>query len=108
MPWDSWWASRPRAPDGSSVVIDIARPASPDHGIEADSLVVAVVVDGRASLVEPAPADPTVEVDLDLATFVALTNGRGDPARALDEGRVHVSGDLELGRAVVEHLSFMV
>ena len=55
----------------------------------------------------PCPSDPTAEVELDLATFVALTNGRGDPASALDDDRVQLSGDVELGRSVVEHLSFM-
>ncbi len=95
------------APDGTSVVLDIARPASPADGIEADSLMVAVLVDGRAALVDAVPSEPTAELELDLATFVALTNGRWDPASALDDGRVRVSGDAELGRSVVEHLSFM-
>ncbi len=95
------------APDGSSVVVRIARPASPADGIDADSRVVAVVVGGRAALVDTPPGHPTTELDLDLATFVALTNGRQDPAAALDAGQVAVAGDVELGRRVVQRMSFM-
>jgi uncharacterized protein (TIGR03083 family) len=87
------------APEGSTVVIDVHGPTT---------LVVPVVVEGRARVLDEAPADPTVTLHLDTATYVALGCGRWDADRALEEGDVRVVGDEVLGRAVLENLSFTI
>jgi len=90
------------APDGTSVVFEVT---SPESG--SPSRTVAVVVDGRAALVEP-PPDPDLHLTLDLVAFTALSTGRWDPAAALARDEVRVDGDEGLGRRVVEQMSFMV
>jgi uncharacterized protein (TIGR03083 family) len=90
------------AADGTSVVFEIT---GSDPAWSPRTL--GVVVEGRASLVEP-PPDPDVTLTLDLAAFTALSTGRWDPAAALAEGVVHIEGDEALGRQVVEQLNFMV
>jgi len=90
---------RAGAPDGASVVFVLA---GPEGG------VVPVVVDGRASVVATPPADPTVELHLDVETYAALGMGRLDPNEALAQGRVTFVGDADLGRAVVTSMKFMI
>ena len=98
------------APDGTSVVFTILPAASGDAhtGVEPRVVVVVVVVEGRAGLVDVAPDEPTASLELDLDTFVALTTGRRDPETALDQDQVRLGGDTDLARDVVRHLSFMV
>jgi len=90
---------RAGAPDGSSVVFVVTG---------AEGCVIPVVVAGRAGVAESAPADPTVELRLDVETYASLGMGRLDPAAALAEGRVTVVGDEQLGRAVVGAMNFMI
>jgi uncharacterized protein (TIGR03083 family) len=85
---------RAGAPEGARVVV--ALDGRDPIGIE--------VVDGRARRVDPPPARPDVTVATDVATFVALVNGRTAPAAA----GVELRGDQALGRAVVEGLSVMI
>jgi len=91
------------APDGTAVVFQVtgSDPASSPRKL-------AVVVDGRAALVDELPANPDVTLTLDLTAFTALSTGRWDPATALDDGAVRIDGDEALGRRVVEQLDFMV
>jgi uncharacterized protein (TIGR03083 family) len=96
------------APDGTSVVVTVTTPADSPDEAPAAPRVIAVVVEGRAGLVEVVPDHPTATLDLDLDAFVALTTGRWAPATALAEGRVSLGGDADLARQVLEHLSFMV
>jgi hypothetical protein len=44
---------------------------------------------------------------MDAQTLACLGLGRWDPAAALDEGHVTMTGDDKLGRAVVEQMNFM-
>lgn len=84
------------APDGSSVVVEVA-------GKEP----FAVGVDGkRANRLPEVPADATVRLKMDMSTFNRLCCGRGDPgALAAD---VQIEGDEALGRKIVENQNFMV
>jgi uncharacterized protein (TIGR03083 family) len=87
------------APDGSSVVICTTGETE---------LVLPVVVDGRATLVDPAdaPAAPTATVTVPFATFVALGGGRWDRAAAEAAGGIELTGDVALGRRVLDGLAF--
>lgn len=87
------------APDGSTVVFDVHGPTE---------VVVPVVVEGRARVLAEAPADPTVTIRLDTATYVALGCGRWDADRAIAEGDVDVVGDQALGRQVLENMAFTI
>ena len=84
---------RAGAPDGATVVVEV--------GGRLRSVIE--VVDGRARAVDGAPpAAPTVTVTLSAPTFAALVGGRTD---APDD--VALSGDAELGRAIVANLGFL-
>jgi uncharacterized protein (TIGR03083 family) len=84
------------APDGSTVVVDVA-------GFEP----IAVGVEGkRANRLDKAPDDPTTRLQMDLETFNRLCCGRGDPAEV---GRnVKIEGDRELGQRIVDNFAFMI
>ena len=84
------------APDGASVVF---------RTTGGNRIARVVVVDGRASVVPEAPADPTVVLTMPFTTFVALGGGRIDADAALAEGAT-VEGDAELGRRVLESMAF--
>jgi uncharacterized protein (TIGR03083 family) len=86
-------------PEGSTVVFDVHGPTS---------IVVPVVVEGRARVLDEAPADPTVTLHLDTTTYVALGCGRWDLARALADGDVRIEGDEDLGRRVLDNMSFTI
>ncbi|MFN8053492.1 MAG: maleylpyruvate isomerase family mycothiol-dependent enzyme [Acidimicrobiales bacterium] len=90
---------RGQAPAGSSVALVVTAPERRRYD---------VVVSDRAR-VSPTPTiSPTATVSTDLATFVALVGGRIDPAAALRDGRVELSGDAELSERVATHLSFVI
>ncbi|RYP85346.1 maleylpyruvate isomerase family mycothiol-dependent enzyme [Nocardioides guangzhouensis] len=73
-------------PAGTTVVLDVAGSAP---------YAVRVGDDGRARPVDP-PAHPTVRIRLDREDFVVVAGGRRAPTRA------EVTGDEELGRAVLD------
>ncbi len=85
------------APQGSSVVFAVHGPTTRRY---------AVVVDGRARLVDPGPAEPTTTITLPLASFVALGGGRWDAATARAAGGLEITGDTELGERVIANLGF--
>jgi uncharacterized protein (TIGR03083 family) len=88
---------RAAAPQGSSVTFELTGPLT-------ESLHV--VVDGRARLVDSldAPAGVTVTMGSDL--FTRLASGRVEPGVALSE--VQLSGDMELGRRIIDNLAFTI
>ena len=83
---------RAGAPEGSNVVVTIGA---------ADPLRI-TVAGGRAGVVDQLPGPATVELSLSAPTFAALVGGRSD---APDD--VVVTGDADLGAAVVAALGFM-
>ncbi len=86
------------APDGSTVVFELSGPLA---------RTVAIGVEGRARLLDEAPATPTVRIVTDVETFTRLAVGRLDPAATLAAGSVRCSGDEGLGSRVVEQLNFL-
>jgi uncharacterized protein (TIGR03083 family) len=84
------------APDGSTVVVDVA-----------GNDPIAVGVDGkRASRLDHLPDDPTVRLQMDLETFNRLCCGRGDVAE-VGQG-VQIDGDRELGQRIIDNFAFMI
>jgi uncharacterized protein (TIGR03083 family) len=84
-------------PDGTTVVVDLAPPLGGRY---------AVLVEGRARLLDEPPAEPTVTIRTDGETFARLGCGRLDPAVAL-AGPVTIDGDRALGQRVVEALNIL-
>jgi uncharacterized protein (TIGR03083 family) len=82
------------APQGSTVVFDVAGYAPITIGVE-----------GRAAEV-PVPVDPTVTLHMDLETFNCLGCGRWTIERAAE--RVTIDGDRELAQRVLATMSFMI
>lgn len=83
-------------PDGRSVVFHLSGPLERD---------IAVVVDGRAKVVEHLPrAD--VEIWTDTLTFMQLACGRIDPQEPIDLGRIVWGGDPDLGERTARNLRF--
>jgi uncharacterized protein (TIGR03083 family) len=85
------------APQGSSVVFEVDGPTPRRY---------AVVVDGRAQLVDPAPDDATTVISLPLTTLVALGGGRWTAEEARAAGGLQVTGDTALGERVLANLGF--
>ncbi len=88
------------APDGASVVFDLAG--------EAGRTVVVTVADGKAKVGTDAPSSPTVTLAMDVATWWCLALGRWDGPTTRAEGLVTITGDLALGERVVDNLNFMI
>ncbi|MFN7151146.1 MAG: hypothetical protein ACK4V6_16925, partial [Microthrixaceae bacterium] len=84
-------AKRVGAPTGTSVVLAVQ-----------GSTPVAVLVDdnGRGQRIDP-PADPTVTISTDRASFILLAGGRREPTA----GAVAVDGDAALGARIVDTLA---
>jgi uncharacterized protein (TIGR03083 family) len=83
-------------PDGRSVVFHLSGPLERD---------IAVVVDGRAKVVENlSRAD--VEVWTDTLTFMQLACGRIDPQEPIDAGRIVWRGDSQFGERAARNLRF--
>jgi uncharacterized protein (TIGR03083 family) len=83
-------------PDGRNIVFHLSGPLARD---------IAVVVDGRARVVDKAPpAD--VEIWTDTLTFIQLACGRIDPQDPIDLGTIHWRGDAELGERAARNLRF--
>jgi uncharacterized protein (TIGR03083 family) len=88
------------APDGTTVVFDITGPVGD---------TIAIGVEGkRANRLGEIPNKPDVTLTMDLETFNALCTGRWDPQKTLDEGKVTIDGDTDLGRRIVENQNFMI
>lgn len=85
------------APDGSSVVFELDGAPVPRF---------TVVVDGRARVVDDAPAEPTVRIRLPFESFIALGGGRWHTDEALAAGGVEVTGDRDLGRHILDSMAF--
>jgi uncharacterized protein (TIGR03083 family) len=90
---------RAEAPEGTSLVIHTTGPTA---------VALGVLVEGRATVVEPEElaGPPDVVITLPFETLVALGGGRWDRARAEVGGGVTYEGDAELGRRVLDHMAF--
>jgi uncharacterized protein (TIGR03083 family) len=88
------------APDGSSVVSDVTG-ASP-------ATLAVLVADGRATVLDRSPADPTVRLTMDVEAFTRLGCGRWEPQDAIDSGAVRIEGDRALGERILQQINFMI
>jgi len=82
------------APAGTSVVLEVT-------GEQPAIFTVDVGADGRAQALDEAPGDPTVRITMDFETFALLLGGR----RAPDQVSTTVTGDTDLGAAVLANLA---
>ncbi len=69
---------------------------------------ISVPPEGRAILLDAAPADPTVRITTDRRTFARLAGGRWSGAHARAHGVVRIEGDRELGDRVVDNMAFTI
>ena len=92
-------ARRAQAPDGSTVVLDIAGAAGRVMAIGVDS--------GRGRELDSVPDSPTVRISLDAETFSCLGCGRWDPDEILRSGRVSFEGDTALGESIIRQMNIM-
>jgi uncharacterized protein (TIGR03083 family) len=87
------------APQGSTVVFEVAGEPR---------IVVPIGVEGRAAVLDAVPGEPTVRLSMDRRTYNRLCGGRWPGRRALDEGRVVIDGDRQLGEAIVQQMGFTI
>ena len=88
-------------PPGSTVVFEIA--GSPP-------LVAAVEVppEGRAVLLDAAPAAATVSLTMDRRTFSRLAGGRWNGDRARSATGLRIEGDRDLGNRIIDNMAFTI
>lgn len=98
-----------RSPEGSLVTFHIT-------GSDEATFAIAVF-EGRAAFTEHIPHAPasTSKIDTDQAylemnfeTLACLGCGRWNPVVSLQEGKVSIAGNVELGTSVLENLNFMI
>jgi uncharacterized protein (TIGR03083 family) len=87
------------APQGTTVVFEVSGPTA---------TTVSIGVEGRAAVLDQVPANPTVRLALDSRTYARLAGGRWTGQRALDDNRVTISGDRELGERIVRDMAFTI
>ena len=83
---------RAAAPPGSTLVVEVAGSAPKAFGIS-DS--------GRGEPLPHVPSDPTVRLEMDRETFVALAGGR----RSAADVSVSVSGDADLAARILDGMA---
>lgn len=91
------------APPGASVRFELTGPVRRDVAVS--------VVDGRARVVEEIDGEPTATLRLSSDAFLRLSCGRVAPSDVLDGaklGGIDISGDMQLGRQIAQHLAFTV
>jgi uncharacterized protein (TIGR03083 family) len=86
-----------KAPEGSRVEFDLTG---------ALQRTVRVAVDGRAQVVEDFDGEPTTSILLDAVLFTRLAGGRTTAAE--NEDAIEISGDVDLGRQIVERLKYTI
>lgn len=89
---------RAKAPEGSTVVLRVTGPI--------ERTVPVTIVEGRAKVVDEVPAEVLSEVSMDAETFLVLALGRRTAEEMADGWSV--TGDQDLGRAVVSQFSMMI
>jgi uncharacterized protein (TIGR03083 family) len=87
------------APAGSVVVFVV-------DGTPEIVAAISVPPEGRAVLLDDAPADATVRIGSDRRTFARLAGGRWTGPEARERGVVRIDGDSTLGDRVVDNMAF--
>jgi uncharacterized protein (TIGR03083 family) len=86
-------------PEGSVVVFSLSGPLARD--------VAVGIVEGRGSLLDAAPEEPTVRLRMTTETYARLGCGRLDPATIVAAGDVRFDGDAALGQRVVDQMNYL-
>jgi uncharacterized protein (TIGR03083 family) len=86
-----------KAPEGSKVAFELTGPLQ---------RAVRVAVDGKARVVDEFDGDPTTSILVDAVLFTRLLGGRTTAAQNVDA--IEITGDVELGRQVVDRLRFVI
>ena len=89
---------RAACPEGGAVAIELTGPV--------DRRLVCEVHSGRAAFVDEPAAPPLVSIALDTESYVLLATGRRAAGELTD--RISVTGDRDLGDAVVATLNVMI
>jgi uncharacterized protein (TIGR03083 family) len=89
---------RAATPEGGAVIIDISG--------DVCRRVVCEVNGGRAAIVDTATHEPLTTIRIDSDTFIVLATGRRG-AQSIAE-RIEITGDVSLGRRVVDNLNMMI
>ncbi len=87
---------RAGAPDASTVIITV------------DGVEHAVVVEGRARLLDTAPASADVRIELDRRTFCRLAGGRWSGPDARTRGAVTITGNAALGDQILDNFGYTI
>jgi putative sterol carrier protein len=69
--------------------------------------VVVAIVDGRGRMLDAAPAEPSVVLNMTTETFARLGCGRIDPVATVADGDVTFVGDATLGQRVVDAMNYL-
>jgi uncharacterized protein (TIGR03083 family) len=69
---------------------------------------ISVPPEGRAVLLDDAPADASVRITTDRRTFARLAGGRWSSHEARARGEVRVEGDVALGNRVIDNMAFTI
>lgn len=85
---------RASAPEGSTLTLRLTGAAG---------RTVSVAVEGRARLLDEAPIDPTVALEMPAGVFARLYGGRVAPADVSDD--IRIDGDGELAQRVLSELA---
>ncbi|MBV9515155.1 MAG: maleylpyruvate isomerase family mycothiol-dependent enzyme [Mycobacteriaceae bacterium] len=86
-----------KAPDGSRVAFELTGPLQ---------RTMLVAVDGRARVVDEFDGDPTTTIRLDAVLFTRLAGGRTSAAE--NPAAIEILGDVDLGKQVLERLTFVI
>lgn len=90
---------RGKAPQGSRIEIRLTGPIE---------RTLSVQVNEKAQLVPHFEEEPTVSLILTSTDFLALTGGRSPASQYVNDGRLIIEGDQELGEQISENLAFTV
>ena len=88
-------------PPGSTVVFEVG-------GLPPLVAAVQVPPEGRAVLLDAAPAIATVSLTMDRRTFARLAGGRWNGDRARSAKGLRIEGDRDLGNRIVDNMAFTI
>lgn len=88
------------ATDGTTLVVEVTGPNG--------RTVPLAVREGRGTVVEDIPAEPDATVRLDFEAFLLRGYGRRSSEVLLEEGRVELEGDTDLGRRFLDGMAVTI
>ncbi len=89
---------RAKTPEGATAVIEITGAVQ--------RTIAITIINGRGQIVDKAPTESLVEIEMDSDIFLQLANGRA-PYEELSTA-IKISGDQELGHKIVTQFTMMI